>query len=121
MKTILLIEDDPILGTTMKELLSLFGYQVHWCNSLSAFQDSRDRLFNADIVLSDFYLGDGTFKDVLEEILELPNVTDSIICFTAAAAKEDLDFIHNSSAHYLAKPFRTGELQQMLELCFQSV
>ena len=121
MNTILLIEDDPILGTSMKELLGLFGYEVHWCNSFSAFQDSRDHLFKADIVLSDFYLGDGTFKDVFEEILELPNVTDAIICFTAAAAGEDLDFIHNSSAHYLAKPFRTQELQELLELCFQSV
>ncbi len=120
MKTILLIEDDPVLGTTMKELLDLFGYQVHWCDSFSAFQDSRDHLFNADLVLSDFYLGDGTFKDVLEIIQKLPAVTDAIICFTAAAAQEDLEFIHNSKARYLAKPFRTQELREILEMFFQS-
>ena len=120
MKTILLIEDDPVLGTTMKELLGLFGYHVHWCNSFSTFQKSREHLFNADLVLSDFYLGDGTFKEVLEVIQELPAVTDAIICFTAAAAQEDLEFIHNSKARYLAKPFRTQELQEMLEMCFQT-
>ena len=36
MKRLLLVEDDPTLGLTLKERLDSEGYQVHWAASASA-------------------------------------------------------------------------------------
>ena len=57
MTSILLIEDDPIMGESLMQRFELEGLQVSWCRRLSEARDALLSLPSA--VVSDVRLPDG--------------------------------------------------------------
>lgn len=71
-------------------------------------------------ILCDFYLPDGTYKDVHAKIFgassKLPESFKAIplIVSSARVAEEDLEFIKTTSTDFLAKPFSITKMLEML-------
>ena len=112
----MLIEDNLNLGESLVELLSLFKYEVILLNSFNAFLNYQTSLNTNDVVVSDFYLGDGTFKEVVG-VLRDKNMLRQTICITAAAEEQDLIFAKTHASNLLNKPFRIENLLSAIELC----
>ncbi len=108
MKT-LLIEDDPILGESLKEYLEDSGIQVHW------IQDDREveYIYNFDqydVIILDLILKYSKGEDILRQLRD-KGVNTPVIILTAKNRIKDKEVCFNYGADdYLTKPFSPKEL-----------
>lgn len=116
MTRVIVIEDDPTLGESLAELLSLWSYKVTLLDSFKAFFNFKAMLADQDLVISDFYLGDGTYRQVAEE-LRTKDLLNKTICMTAAADEGDLNFAKTNAQILLLKPFRVECLRDAIDSC----
>jgi len=106
---VLLIEDDPILGESLKEYLEEEGIEVHW------IQDDRelDTIFNFeqyDVIILDLILKYRRGEDILKQ-LRIKNISIPVIILTAKTDIKDKETCFNLGADdYLTKPFNPKEL-----------
>lgn len=106
MKTILLIEDEIILGTSIRDFLQSNGFEVIWAQNLQAA--SKPNKEPVDLILLDWNLPDG---NGLNWLRSLPPEHPPVIMLTAKAELTDkvlgLEF---GASDYITKPFETREL-----------
>ena len=118
-KTILIIEDYPIMRKAMKDSLHSLGAQAIFEaeNGITAITAMKQQKF--DIVLCDYNLGEGkNGQQILEEARfnKLISFSTLFIIVTAHQnAKSVLSTIENKPDEYLAKPFNAQQLLRRLE------
>ena len=95
MNTILVIEDDAIMGESLAQRFELEGLRVNWCRRLAEARDPLDRLPSA--IVSDVRLPDGLatewFVDLPDKLRSLPwffltgygSVNDAVTAVRAGA------------------------------------
>ena len=106
---VLLVEDDPILGESLKEYLEREGCGVRW------IQDDRE-LYDPltaeayDVVVLDLILRFGSGEDILKALRE--NGLDvPVLILTAKRSLHDKEVCFNLGADdYITKPFEPKEL-----------
>jgi DNA-binding response OmpR family regulator len=107
MKRLLLVEDDPTLGVTLKERLASEGYSVQWASTAaaarSAFQERRDW----DLVLFDVGLPDGSG---FELAAEWKNKVPFLFVTALSDAEHRLHGFDLGAEEYIPKPFHLREL-----------
>ena len=70
-RTIAVVEDDPIMGKSLVERLSLEGARVHWWQTRRAAEAGLERTL-PDLVVCDIRLPDGTGEDVFRTASSIP-------------------------------------------------
>jgi DNA-binding NtrC family response regulator len=111
MHTLLIVEDDPSVRTTMVTCLELEGYAV---DAVSSTHEAIDRLEKQSypIVISDIYLDERTGIDVLRTARR-QNPECAVILMSGRGSMETVMAATEGGAfEYLAKPF---EMAQMIE------
>lgn len=108
MVDILLVEDDPNLGASLKNYLEGEGYSITLLTSLKeAFEVE---LKNYKVLILDWMLPDGQGLDFLKKI-RLSFVSNPVIMLTARTELIDKVIALESGANdYLTKPFEPREL-----------
>lgn len=108
MKSILIVEDDPLLGSSLKKICESEGLLAHLAIDLKTARESMYQSF--DLIVLDWMLPDGQGIDFLRELrnrdLNLP-----VILLTARNDLIDKVVGLESGANdYMTKPFESREL-----------
>lgn len=106
MKRLLLVEDDPTLGLTLKERLSSEGYSVHWAASAEAARSS----FQGgpwDLVIFDVGLPDGSGFELAGE---WKGKAPFLFVTALSDAEHRLRGFELGAEEYIPKPFHLKEL-----------
>lgn len=105
--TILVVEDDDNLRSTLIDNLELEGFKIL---EASTIQAAKENIESADLCILDIMLPDGNGYDFCSWV-RCENNTLPILMLTARSLDSDLDQGFESGADdYLAKPYRLTEL-----------
>ncbi|MFB0945538.1 MAG: DNA-binding response OmpR family regulator [Spirosomataceae bacterium] len=111
---ILLVEDEPTLGDTIRRYLNGEGFVCEWVQDAIGATD-KILVYEYDCVLIDIMLPDGSGLDIVRTIKKSGIVTGIIII----SAKNDLDDkllgLDLGADDYLAKPFHLSELNSRIK------
>jgi DNA-binding response OmpR family regulator len=111
-KTVLLLEDDRMLGLNLVEFLQHDGFQVTWCKSLLEANTQKHQ--NFDLYLLDLNLPDGNSFNFFKSLKQEKNCHVIII-----TAKNDADIrlsaFENKVSDFISKPFTYKELKIRIE------
>jgi DNA-binding NtrC family response regulator len=107
--TILIIEDDPILGGAIHQRLQLEGFRPIWAKSCTEALGALKRE-RPDFILSDIVLPDGSGEDVFRRAQ--PWLGDTPIVFATAFGEIDqaVRLVKAGADDYLRKPYDVDEL-----------
>ena len=113
MKSVLLIEDDAIMGESLGQRLELEGFAVRWCRSLGEAQ-SQVSLGHA-AVISDVRLPDGLATDWF---VQLPATVRSLPWFFLTgygSVNDAVTAVRAGAKEYLTKPFDIEKLVALVQ------
>ncbi len=106
---VLLIEDDPVLGESLKEYLENRGCIVRWVQDDREIYDASVA-WSYDVVVLDLILKFRSGEEILKEIRE-KGVKTPVLILTAKNTIKDKEICFNLGADdYLTKPFEPKEL-----------
>jgi DNA-binding response OmpR family regulator len=106
---LLLVEDDEMIGSALRDLLDGHGHDVGWTRSGRAALDEVGR-FELDLVLLDLGLPD---LDGVEVCRQLRRAAPAAVIVILTARGEEVDVVVGLEAgadDYLVKPVRSAEL-----------
>lgn len=108
---ILLLEDDPVLGPSLKQRLVLEQFDVFHARSL---QEARQFLARSvpDFVLSDIKLPDGSGEDLMEDLSSRAGALPTIFMTAYGNLDQAVRLVRAGARDYIAKPFDTDILVQ---------
>jgi len=121
-KTILIIEDYPVMRKAMKGILHSLGAHaiVEAEDGITAINAMKQQ--NFDIVLCDYNLGEGkNGQQILEEARYKKLILFNSLFIIVSAhqnARFVLNTLENKPDEYLAKPFNAQQLLMRLEKCY---
>ena len=108
--SILLVDDEPIVGKRLKPALERIGYDVETCDVGSAALD-RLRQRHFDIVVTDMRIDEVTGLDVLQAAQEERRSTKVIVITGYATIETAREALSKGAFEVIAKPFRPKDLQ----------
>lgn len=108
---ILFVEDEPDLGSLIKQYLETKGFEVEWfANPKAAFKSFRENPLRFGVCLLDVQLPERNGFELAESILKL-NSTIPFVFLTARTDKKDRMYgLNIGAADYINKPFDIDEL-----------
>ncbi|MEO1952260.1 MULTISPECIES: response regulator transcription factor [unclassified Thioclava] len=106
---ILLIEDDTILGTAVRDQIASDGHSVDWVTRLDEAGASV-RSTGYDLVLLDLMLPDGRGIGFLKSLRSRGDVTPVIIMTALDQVSDRIEGLNAGADDYLVKPFDLAEL-----------
>src|SRR6266481_4385290 len=120
MQTLLIVEDDPSVRTTMVTCLELEGYAVEAVSSTrEAIEKLRAQAY--PIVISDIYLDERTGIDVLHAARQ-QNPDCAVILMTGRGSMETVMAATQGGAfEYLAKPFEMARMVDTIKRAEKSL
>jgi DNA-binding response OmpR family regulator len=114
MSVVLLIDDEPAMGSLVSMSLADAGARVVQVDDLdAALAAAREE--RPSLVLLDLALGTEDGLRLLPQLREEPSLSNvPIIAFTIHESRER-EALEQGADGFVAKPFRTAELQQVVE------
>lgn len=112
MTTLLLIEDDPIVGESLVQRFELEGFQTHWCRRLAEAAVCMDQSWSA--VVSDVRLPDGLATHWFSQQSAAVRAVPWFFLTGYGSANDAIAAIRAGAREYLTKPFDTEQLVVML-------
>ena len=106
---ILLIEDDVVLGTAVRDQIAADGHPVDWARALADAGDAI-RAVPYDLVLLDLMLPDGRGLDFLKQRRQAGDATPVVILTARDQISDRIDGLNAGADDYLVKPFDLAEL-----------
>jgi len=106
---ILIIEDDQMLGSAIREQVATDQHAVDWFTRLSDAELST-RTASYDLILLDLMLPDGLGLDFLRTVRSAGNTTPVIIMTARDQISERIEGLNAGADDYLVKPFDLAEL-----------
>lgn len=113
MKSLLLIEDDPIMGESLVQRFELEGFNVSWCRRLAEASEALTAGFSA--VISDVRLTDGL---ATRWFMELPDTKRALPWFFLTgygSVNDAVATVRSGAREYLTKPFDIERLVAMVQ------
>jgi two-component system, OmpR family, response regulator len=106
---VLLIEDDEVLGSAVRDQIVADGHSVDWSRRLD---DARDHLGLAgyELVLLDLMLPDGRGLDLLRGMRRAGDATPVVILTALDQISDRIAGLNAGADDYLVKPFDLSEL-----------
>ena len=114
---VLLIEDDPALGAGLRDFLTLDGYRVDWCISLSQARSLVDEPYDAWLV--DWNLPDGSGVQWLSAQRRVGRKTPAFVLTARDLVADRIEGLDSGADDYLVKPFAPEELSARLRALFR--
>ena len=108
MSRLLLVEDDPSLGETLRERLQREGYEVSWVDT----QEDALKQFasqNFDLIILDVGLPDGSGFEFARQV-KVTSATPFIFVTAMNSAEHRLEGYEIGAEEYIPKPFHLKEL-----------
>ncbi len=113
---VLLIEDDAVLGESLKEFLESKGFEVHWISDERKFH-SPELAMLYDVVILDLILKFSEGEEILKD-MRRRGINTPVIVLTAKTAFKDKETCFNLGADdYITKPFEPKELVLRIRAC----
>jgi two-component system OmpR family response regulator len=106
---ILLIEDDTILGSAVRDQIDGDGHSVDWVSRLDAANDAMAGTAY-DLILLDLMLPDGRGIGFLKKLRAKGDVTPVIIMTALDQVSDRIEGLNAGADDYLVKPFDLAEL-----------
>lgn len=117
---ILVLDDEPIVGSRIKPSLEKAGYKVEiMTSSHKAMERIKQKEF--DIVVTDFKMSRISGLDVLRAQKELWPETEVIIITGYATLETARRAMQSGVFDFMAKPFRLQELKEVIGRAAESV
>jgi CheY-like chemotaxis protein len=116
MTKLLLVEDEPALRETLKEILELNDFEVAVASSgLEALDAINARI--PDLIVSDIMMPGITGFDLIKKVHEQPKLAEiPFIFLSALASREDQNKGLDAGAKgYITKPFKSAELITLIK------
>ncbi len=106
---ILLVEDDDVLGSAVRDQIAADGHSVDWATRLDTARDAiAVALF--DLLLLDLMLPDGLGLAFLRDLRSRGDVTPVIILTALDQVSDRIEGLNAGADDYLVKPFDLAEL-----------
>lgn len=106
---ILLIEDDKVIGTAVREQIEADGHSVDWAQRLDAAGDALGGA-KFDLVLLDLMLPDGRGIGFLKSLRARGSTVPVIILTALDQISDRIEGLNAGADDYLVKPFDLAEL-----------
>lgn len=119
---ICLIEDDPIMGESLKQRLMLDGFRVDWCETGGKALELM-RLHHYDAVVSDIRLPDIAGDELFRRMLSEPGrrVPPTLFITGFGSIESAVELLKLGAADYLTKPLDPRALVKKLRaLCWSA-
>jgi DNA-binding response OmpR family regulator len=107
---VLIMEDDPLIGMLLAELLEEEGYDVCAIAATAADGVTAAAQYRPDLVIADAQLGDGSGISAIEEILRTGFVPHLFMTGNISRVKA-----LRPDAVVIEKPFHTAELMLAIQ------
>jgi DNA-binding NtrC family response regulator len=115
MKTLLLIEDDPIMGESLVQRFELEGFAIRWCQRLAEARALVGEPWVA--VISDVRLSDGLATQWFRELPASVRAVPWYFLTGYGSVSEAVEAIRAGAREYLTKPF---DIERLVGLVQQS-
>jgi DNA-binding NtrC family response regulator len=123
MKTLLLIEDDPIMGESLVQRFELEGYEVRWCRRLSEADVELNSLPGAgggaatglSAVISDVRLMDGLATQWFLELNAAQRALPWFFLTGYGSVNDAVATVRAGAREYLTKPFDIERLVSLVQ------
>ncbi len=106
---VLLVEDDFLLGSAVRDQIAADGHSVDWAKRLSDATDFQ-RAASYQLVLLDLMLPDGRGLDFLRASRQAGDATPVIILTARDQVSDRIAGLNAGADDYLVKPFDLSEL-----------
>lgn len=106
--TLLLVEDDPVLGDGLRDFLESEGFQVVWARSV--LQARGEGIDGKDLAVVDWMLPDGSGLDVLKAFKEADPLFPVIFLTVRQRVEDKVQALDLGADDYVVKPFEPREL-----------
>lgn len=113
MKSLLLIEDEPIMGESLVQRFELEGFEVNWCRTLAEARQGLDAGFHA--VISDVRLTDGLATHWFQELPEARRAMPWFFLTGYGSVNDALATVRAGAREYLTKPFDIERLVTLVQ------
>ena len=111
--SVMIIDDEPIVGKRLKQALRKFGIDVEvFEDSEEALNRLKDRKF--DVVVTDIRMEKIDGIQILENVLEHSNQTKVIIITGYATINVAQEALAKGAFDFIAKPFKPDELRSVI-------
>ena len=105
---LLLLEDDPILGSGLCTYLRADGHVVDWCQRVAEAKGLRNETYDAMLV--DWQLPDGSGLDWVQALRRSGNKTPVLVLTARDLLSDRIQGLDSGADDYLVKPFDPEEL-----------
>jgi DNA-binding NtrC family response regulator len=111
--TILIVDDEPIVGDRLKPALEKCGYSVE---TLTDSQAAIERLARQryDLLITDLKMSGPSGLDVLRFVKEQSPGTGVIVITGYATAEQATESMREGAVDFIAKPFRISHLTELV-------
>ncbi len=118
--TVLVIDDEKEMRETLKLLLDHSGFQATVCASVEQGLTELSENFY-DVVVTDYYLNDGTGSDIMKYCREYCPKTRVIVMTGHASLENAVDALRNGAFDYVMKPFEFDLLYHSLQRALEHI
>lgn len=115
MNTILLVEDDPVIGKSLKVALELEGYEATWCDTLGKAREAATA-GTFDLVVLDLNLPDGSGLSFAKESRERAPATPILMLTASGDEASVVAGFEAGAVDYVRKPFSNSELKARIRV-----
>ena len=112
-KSVLIVDDYPVLLAAVKMLLESAGYQVY--TALSA-AEAMDRLkLGVDAALLDYRMPDMNGLELIRWIREQPEMQDLLVIMLTASVLHGEESLDCGADYFMPKPMEVDDLLRLME------
>jgi len=114
-RTILLVDDDPLICQLGGELLEHLGYRVETAGEAAQALEVFQRLERVDLVILDYHLPNGDGRQVLRELRGLDEQV-RVLVMSGFISQQELARLEELGIQgFISKPFRLVALQSLIK------
>ncbi|HEX5069408.1 MAG TPA: sigma-54 dependent transcriptional regulator [Vicinamibacterales bacterium] len=103
LKHVVIVDDEPNIGRSLRMILEREGYRVTVCDSVARFEAERHTT-RADLYLLDVRLPDGNGIDLLRSIRQADDQTPVVMVSGHATIRDAVDATRSGAFDFLEKP-----------------
>jgi DNA-binding NtrC family response regulator len=115
---ILVIDDDAVIGTSVRRILTPEGYEVEACTEPEAGLH-KALLGGFDVIFLDLQMPGMNGLEVLREIKAAGISSEVVICTGYSTVESAVDAMKQGATDYLTKPFSPAQLKTILGKVWQ--